>query len=229
MAVRRPTRGTARSRRLAPDLAIERTRPCEMTKGNERFCACGQHIGIAYARPLRSPSAVRGSSLGCASCRAHGKLGSTACSRSPCSPRWSRGAVGAATRRVTSSPAPTRSAQARYVRPARSRRRRPRRSRAARWPFTWAQVVPLVQSEADQLAGAQTAPRQCSRPRHADRLLHGAGGGWSRPTASSRRRPRRGDAQTVADVEATLRASPVAELAASYGLRTCGTPGSTSA
>ncbi len=38
---------------------------------------------------------------------------------------------------------------------------------------------------------------------------------------------RRGDAQTVANVEATLRASPVSGLAASYGLRSCGTPGST--
>ena len=40
---------------------------------------------------------------------------------------------------------------------------------------------------------------------------------------------KRGDAQAIADVEATLRANPAADLAASYGLRACGTPGGTAA
>jgi hypothetical protein len=38
-----------------------------------------------------------------------------------------------------------------------------------------------------------------------------------------------GDAQGVAEAEAALRSSPVSALAASYGLSSCGTPGSTSA
>jgi hypothetical protein len=90
------------------------------------------------------------------------------------------------------------------------------------------QLVPLVQSEADQL-------RALKRP---------ADNGQDSATLTAYYRAleqivenykqletaaRRGDTQTVADVEATLRASPVAALAASYGLRSCGTPGSTSA
>ena len=38
---------------------------------------------------------------------------------------------------------------------------------------------------------------------------------------------RSGDGDTVASVEATLRASPVAALATAYGIRSCGTPGAT--
>ncbi len=38
---------------------------------------------------------------------------------------------------------------------------------------------------------------------------------------------RSGDSDTVASVEATLRASPVAALASAYGMRSCGTPGAT--
>ena len=39
---------------------------------------------------------------------------------------------------------------------------------------------------------------------------------------------KRGDAQAIANVEATLRDNSATTLAASYGLRSCGTPGSTS-
>jgi hypothetical protein len=39
---------------------------------------------------------------------------------------------------------------------------------------------------------------------------------------------KRGDAQGVTNAEASLRASPVTSLAASYGLRPCGTPGTSS-
>ena len=89
-------------------------------------------------------------------------------------------------------------------------------------------LVPLVESEADQLR-ALKRPSDSARDR-ATRTSYFAALG--QVVASYRRleaAAARGDDQTVADVEATLNANPVASLAAGYGLKTCGTPGSTSA
>ena len=91
-----------------------------------------------------------------------------------------------------------------------------------------AEVVPLVQSEADQLR----ALKRPSGNAHDSATLTAYFTALGEVVAAYRQleaAARRGDAQTVAGVEATLRASPVAELAASYGLRSCGTPASTSA
>lgn len=89
------------------------------------------------------------------------------------------------------------------------------------------ELVPIVQSEADQLR-ALKRPSGTARDRVTLSQYFGALGevvtAYRRLDAAARQ----GDAQTVADVEATLRTSPVAALAASYGLRTCGTPGATS-
>ncbi len=91
-----------------------------------------------------------------------------------------------------------------------------------------AEVVPLVQSEADQLRALK---RPSGNP-HDRATLSAYFTALGAVVAAYRQlvaAARRGDAQTVADLEATLRASPVAELAASYGLRSCGAAGSTSA
>jgi hypothetical protein len=91
-----------------------------------------------------------------------------------------------------------------------------------------AQVVSLVQSEASQL-------RALKRPAgsaHDRATLTAYFAALDEEVAAYRQleaAARRGDAQTVASVEATLQASPVSGLAAGYGLRTCGTPGSTAA
>jgi hypothetical protein len=89
------------------------------------------------------------------------------------------------------------------------------------------QLVPLVQSEADQLRALRRPPEN-ARDGAALTAYYRA----LTQTVESYRQleaaAKRGDTQTVTDVEAALRASPVTALAASYGLRSCGTPGSTS-
>lgn len=90
-----------------------------------------------------------------------------------------------------------------------------------------AEVVPLVQSEADQLR-ALKRPSGSAHDRATLTAYFTALGETVAAYRQLEAAARRGDAQTVATVEATLRASPVAALAASYGLRSCGTPGSTS-
>jgi hypothetical protein len=90
-----------------------------------------------------------------------------------------------------------------------------------------AEVVPLVQSEADQLR-ALKRPSDNAHDRATLSAYFTALGEVAAAYRQLVAAARRGDAQTVADVEATLRASPVAGLAASYGLRSCGAPGSTS-
>jgi hypothetical protein len=90
------------------------------------------------------------------------------------------------------------------------------------------QLVPLVQSEADQLRALKRPPGN-ARDGAALTAYYAA---LAKIVANYRQleaAARRGDTQAVTDVEATLRASPVAALAASYGLRSCGTPGSTAA
>lgn len=89
------------------------------------------------------------------------------------------------------------------------------------------QLVPLVQSEANQLR-ALKRPRDNARDSATLSAYYRA---LAQIVANYRQlqaAAARGDTQTVTDVEATLRASPIADLAASYGLQTCGTPGSTS-
>jgi hypothetical protein len=87
-------------------------------------------------------------------------------------------------------------------------------------------LVPLVQSEADQLRRLKRHPGNAR-----DRLMlsqYFAALGqvvtaYHRLEAAARS----GDSDTIASVEATLRASPVAALATAYGIRSCGTPGAT--
>jgi hypothetical protein len=89
-------------------------------------------------------------------------------------------------------------------------------------------LVPLVQTEAEQL-------RALKRPAGSaqDRATLAAYFSALDQVVEAYRRletaATAGDTQTMANVEATLRASPVASLAAGYGLHACGTPGSTSA
>jgi hypothetical protein len=90
------------------------------------------------------------------------------------------------------------------------------------------QVVPLVESEANQLRALKRPPDNArdgaTLAAYYKALAQIVDNYRQLETAA-----RRGDTQTVTDVEATLRASPVAALAATYGLRSCGTPGSTTA
>lgn len=90
------------------------------------------------------------------------------------------------------------------------------------------QLVPIVQSEADQLRALKRPPDSAGDSATLTsyyKALAQIVENYRQLEAAARR----GDTQTVTDVEATLRASPVAALAASYGLRACGTPGATAA
>ena len=90
------------------------------------------------------------------------------------------------------------------------------------------QLVPLVQSEADQLRALKRPPDD----NHDSATLNSYYTALGQIVENYRQleaAARRGDTQTVTDIEATLRASPVAGLAASYGLGSCSTPGSTTA
>ena len=87
-------------------------------------------------------------------------------------------------------------------------------------------VVPVLESEASQLRGLRRPPGNAGELATLDR--------WYSALAQSvlqyrelAAAARRGDDQSVADAEAALGASPVYSLAASYGLRSCGTPGAT--
>jgi hypothetical protein len=84
-------------------------------------------------------------------------------------------------------------------------------------------LLPIVQSEASQIRALRrpdgdhaTLERYLSA--QADVVAE-----YGRLAAAARR----GDAQAVASAEAKLQASPIAALAAQYGLRDCGTPGGT--
>jgi hypothetical protein len=87
-------------------------------------------------------------------------------------------------------------------------------------------VLPIEQTETNQIH-ALPRPTQDARARAAltDYLaaLTKAVSEYGELTAAAKR----GDAQGVANDEAALRANPVASLATSYGLRTCGTPEAT--
>ncbi|HUA04196.1 MAG TPA: hypothetical protein VMB27_09845 [Solirubrobacteraceae bacterium] len=88
-------------------------------------------------------------------------------------------------------------------------------------------LVPLVESEADQLR-ALKRPADSARDKAALTAYFAALGQVVDAYRQLESAAARGDDQTIADVEATLNANPVASLAAGYGLKTCGIPGSTS-
>ena len=87
-------------------------------------------------------------------------------------------------------------------------------------------LVPLLQSEANQLRALKRPPGTAR-----DRLMlsqyFAALGQVVTAYRAFEAAARSGDSDTIASVEATLRASPVAELAAAYGIRSCGNPGAT--
>ncbi|MBV8219394.1 MAG: hypothetical protein JO325_13085 [Solirubrobacterales bacterium] len=88
-------------------------------------------------------------------------------------------------------------------------------------------LVPLVESEANQLRALMRPADSASDRDTLTAYFAALGqvvGAYRRLEAAAAR----GDDQTMTDVEATLNANPVASLAARYGLKTCGTPGSTS-
>lgn len=90
-------------------------------------------------------------------------------------------------------------------------------------------LVPLLQSEADQIRSLKRPTGDTAQER---RILSQYLTSLGQVVAAYHRleeAAKRGDADAVASVEATLRANPAADLAASYGLRSCGTPGTTSA
>jgi hypothetical protein len=87
-------------------------------------------------------------------------------------------------------------------------------------------VVPVLENEASQLRALRRPPGNAGELATLNR--------WYSALAQSvmhykelAAAARRGDDQSVADAEAALGASPVYSLAASYGLRSCGTPGAT--
>jgi hypothetical protein len=87
-----------------------------------------------------------------------------------------------------------------------------------------AKVVPIVESEATQI-------RALKRPSGDDAALDRYLSAQAEVVAEYRRlaaAAKRGDEQGAAGAEAKLQASPVATLAAQYGLHACGTPASTS-
>ncbi|HEU0318624.1 MAG TPA: hypothetical protein VFR49_14910 [Solirubrobacteraceae bacterium] len=91
-----------------------------------------------------------------------------------------------------------------------------------------AQVLPLVRAEVTELRGVRQ-PTEGGADRATLQSFLAAftqvvAGYQSLATAAAA-----GDAAGVARAEASLSASPVAALAARYGLRSCGTPGGTSA
>jgi len=90
------------------------------------------------------------------------------------------------------------------------------------------QLVPLVQAESDQLR-ALKRPHDDARDSATLSSYYAALGQIVANYRQLEAAARRGDTQSVTDVEATLRASPITALAASYGLQSCGTPGSTTA
>ena len=91
-----------------------------------------------------------------------------------------------------------------------------------------AAVLPIVESEATQLRALKSPP-QDARDQAALAKYFGA---LTQEVEDYRKlgaAAKRGDAQGVTDAEAALRASPATSLATAYGLRSCGTPGATSA
>jgi hypothetical protein len=91
-----------------------------------------------------------------------------------------------------------------------------------------AQVVPLVQSEADQLRALKRPPGS-ARDRATLNAYFAALGKVVDLYRHLETAAKQGDAQTVALLESTLRANSAAGYATSYGLSSCGSPGATTA
>ena len=91
------------------------------------------------------------------------------------------------------------------------------------------QLVPLLRSEADQIQALKRPSGGSAQDRRVLAKYLAALGQVVSAYRQLEAAAKRGDAQAIADVEATLRANPAADLAASYGLRACGTPGGTAA
>ena len=93
-------------------------------------------------------------------------------------------------------------------------------------PAYLAAVVPVVQSEANQLRALRRPPDTAHDRTTLDAYFTALG-----QTVDDYRRlaaaATSGDQQTIADAEASLAANPLDSLAASYGLRACGTPSAT--
>ena len=89
-------------------------------------------------------------------------------------------------------------------------------------------VLPVIDSEAAQLRGLRR-PTESVRDQGTLQRYFAALNDVVQNYRQLAAAAKRGDTQGVASAEAALQASPVASLAASYGLRSCGTPGSTSA
>jgi hypothetical protein len=87
-------------------------------------------------------------------------------------------------------------------------------------------LVPIVRSEADQLR-ALPPPPETARDRSTLTSYLAAMAQVAEDYRQLEAAAQRGDTQAVTNLEAALRASPAAALAAGYGLRSCGTPGST--
>lgn len=89
-------------------------------------------------------------------------------------------------------------------------------------------VLPIVESEATQLRALKSPP-QDARDKAALAKYFGA---LTQEVENYRKlgaAAKRGDGQGITNAEAALRVSPAASLATGYGLRSCGTPGATSA
>jgi hypothetical protein len=91
------------------------------------------------------------------------------------------------------------------------------------------QLVPLVQSETDQIRALKRPSGGTAEDRRMLSQYLAALGQVVTAYRQLKAAAKQGDAQAIANVEATLRANPAADLAASYGLRSCGTPGATTA
>jgi hypothetical protein len=89
-----------------------------------------------------------------------------------------------------------------------------------------AEVAPLVRAESASLRALRRPTQKPGERAALARYLHAltAAAGDYVDLASS---ARRGDGAGVASAEAALRVSPVGSDAASYGLRSCATPGAT--
>jgi hypothetical protein len=87
-------------------------------------------------------------------------------------------------------------------------------------------VLPVVQAETRQIRALKTPPGTANERAALTSYVRAMGqleAAYGRLAAAAKR----GDADGVASAEAALRANPVASLAASYGLKSCGRPGTT--
>jgi hypothetical protein len=91
------------------------------------------------------------------------------------------------------------------------------------------QLVPLLRAESDQIRALKRPTGGTAQDRRTLSQYLAALGQVVAAYRQLEAAAKRGDAQTIANVEAALRGNPAADLAAGYGLRSCGTPGATTA